>query len=489
VTSKVTRYLMGAPPRRNDPGADLGFDVKYGLTQGLTADLTYNTDFAQVEADEQQVNLTRYSLFFPEKRDFFLENQGLFNFGSALNQNGNAGDTPVLFYSRRIGLDQGTEIPVEGGARVTGRAGRYSVGLLNIQSGDLDRIGVPSTNFAVARVRRDILRKSAIGMIATSRSSISGGSASSAGGSGQTYGVDGMFAFFNDLVINTMWARTQTPGRQGEDTSYRMRLDHNGDRYGVQLERMAVGANFNPEVGFVKRGDYEKDHVQLRFSPRPTRIKSVRKFSYVAGWETFARPTGELETREIEADFQAEFQSSDKLQVTYKANYELLTEPFEIANDVTIPSAGYSIHNLRTQVNLGQQRALATNAALDIGSFYGGKRLQLSTWGGRVKLTPRLALEPGLSFNKVTLPWGNFTTNLVTTRATYTVTPMMFVSTLVQYNSSNNTLSTNARLRWEYLPGSEFFVVYNEGRDMDALGRPGLQGRTFVIKLNRLLRF
>ena len=121
------------------------------------------------------MNLTRYSLFFPEKRDFFLENQGLFNFGSALNFNGTAGDTPIMFYSRRIGLDQGIEIPVEGGGRLTGRVGRYSVGMLNIQSGSADRVGAPSTNFAVARVRRDILRKSAIGAIATRRSSISGG--------------------------------------------------------------------------------------------------------------------------------------------------------------------------------------------------------------------------------------------------------------------------------------------------------------------------
>ncbi len=158
VTSNLTSDMTVNPQRRNDPGAAYGFDVKYGLTQGLTADLTYNTDFAQVEADEQQVNLTRYSLFFPEKRDFFLENQGLFNFGSALNFNGSAGDTPILFYSRRIGLDQGTEIPVDGGARVTGRAGRYSLGFLDIQSSSLDRVGVP-VGHRRHRKRRDVRRR------------------------------------------------------------------------------------------------------------------------------------------------------------------------------------------------------------------------------------------------------------------------------------------------------------------------------------------
>jgi len=326
--------------------------------------------------------------------------------------------------------------------------------------------------------------ESAIGGIATSRSSISGGS-----GSGQTYGVDGMIAFFNDLSINTMCARTETPGRRGEDASYRLRLDHNGDRYGVQLERMLVGANFNPEVGFVKRADYLKHHVQLRFSTRPARIRSVRKCSYVAGWETFENAAGQLETREVEAQFDAEFQSSDKLQVTYKGNYELLPEPFEISSGVTIPQAGYNINNLRAQINLGQQRMISGTVSADVGSFYGGDRTQLGYSFGRVKVNPHLAVEPSLSINRVRLPYGDFTASLVTARATYTVTPMMFVSTLVQYNSSNNTLSTNARLRWEYLPGSEFFIVYNEGRDMQASGRPGLQGRTFVIKINRLLRF
>ena len=485
VTSNVTSDMTSNPQRRNDPGAAYGFDVKYGLTQGLTADVTYNTDFAQVEADEQQVNLTRFSQFFPEKRDFFLENQGLFNFGSALNWNGSAGDAPIMFYSRRIGLDQGTEIPVDGGARVTGRAGRYSVGLLDIQSSSLDRLGVPSTNFAVARVRRDILRRSAIGAIATRRSSISGGS-----GSGQTYGVDGTFAFFTNLSFNTMWARTETPSRRGEDTSYRARLDFNGDRYGLNVERMGVGANFNPEVGFVKRVDYTKSHVQARFSPRPTRIKSIRKFTYQANWEIFENAAGQLETREMQAEFQAEFQSSDKIQVQYTHGYELLPESFRISRGVTIPGGGYDLRNLHAQINLGQQRAVSGTLFADVGPFYGGDRTQFGYSFGRVKLNPHLALEPGLAINRVTLPYGDFTSSLVSSRLTYTITPMMFVSSLVQYNSSNHTLSTNARLRWEYRPGSEFFVVYNEGRDTQAPGRSSeLQGRVFVIKVNRLLRF
>ena len=485
ATSNLTSDMTTSPQRRNDPGADVGIDVKYGLAQGLTADLTYNTDFAQVEADEQQINLTRFSLFFPEKRDFFLENQGLFNFGGANNSSGFASDTPTMFYSRRIGLEQGSEIPVEGGGRLTGRSGRYTIGLLDIQTSAVDRLGVPTTNFAVARVKRDILRKSAIGAIATRRSSISGG-----GGSGETYGVDGLFAFYSDLLINTHWARTQTPGRRGEDTSWRARLDLNDDRYGLQLEQMAIGKNFNPEVGFVKRNDYSKTHLQARFSPRPARIKSVRKFSYSFGWEEFVNSAKELETREWLYNFQVEFQSSDRLVVHYTDTYELLPEEFRIARGVTIPVGGYDVRELQLRLSFGQQRDVSGTAFLTTGPFYGGDRTEFGYSSGRVKLNSHLSLEPGVSMNRVKLPYGSFTTRLATSRLTYTITPMLFLSSLIQYNSSNHTFSTNARLRWEYRPGSEFFVVYNEGRDTQppTSRASGLQGRSIIIKVNRLLR-
>ena len=207
--------------------------MKYGVTQNLTADFTLNTDFAQVEADEQQINLTRFSLFFPEKREFFLENRDTFTFGGV---SGGGGDAPVLFYSRRIGLDAGRPVPIDGGGRLTGRIGRYSVGALNIQTDDLpDVVRAPRTSRWCA-LRRDILRESTIGAMATRRSVGQGGT-----GPNTAYGVDGAFNFFNDLAVNTYWARTETDGVRGGDTSYRAQLNFPGDRYGVQLERLRVG--------------------------------------------------------------------------------------------------------------------------------------------------------------------------------------------------------------------------------------------------------
>jgi hypothetical protein len=470
--------------RSGDPdafGKDVGVDLKYGVTRGLTADFTLNTDFAQVEADEQQVNLTRFSLFFPEKRDFFLENQGIFNFGGAGNY---GGDTPNLFYSRRIGLDRGREIPIDGGARLTGRAGPYTLGFIDIQTRDVDAHGVPATNFAVARVRRDILRRSAIGAIATRRSHVSGGT-----GSGETVGVDGAFAFFDDLTMQTYWAKTFTPGLDGGDTSYRTQFNYNGDRYGLAMQRLSVGEHFNPEMGYVRRSAFAKNQATARFSPRPTRIPAVRKFTYQAGWQYFDDSSGRLESRELKGEFKSEFENSDELEMTYAETYERLARPFEIAAGVTVAAGSYDNTLLRTAFKFGEHRPVSGTAFVERGELWGGDLTTIGFNTGMVKVNAHLSFEPGLSVNRAALPYGDFTTALITSRTTYAITPQMFVSSLMQYNSSSNSLATNARLRWEYAPGSELFVVYNEGRDTSTSGLPELQNRAIVVKVNRLLRF
>jgi hypothetical protein len=485
VASNVTTDLAAGPTVHNAVGKSIGFDVKYTFTPNLTGDVTYNTDFAQVEADEQQINLTRFSLFFPEKREFFLENQGLFNFagggGNFATQNS---DTPTLFYSRRIGLDAGREVPIDVGGRLSGRVGRYSVGLLNIQSGDVDRLGIPAANLGVARIKRDVLRRSSLGAILTRRSATSSGI-----GSAETYGVDGVFSFYQNLNINTYWARTQTPGVRGGDTSYRTQLSYTGDRYGVQLERLTVGDNFTPRLGFVRRDDFLKSGALFRFTPRPrNRFTSVRKFGYQVSVNHFQNGAGQLETRQRDGEFSVEFQSGDRVQISYQDGYELLTAPFTIARGVTIPTGGYSIRTFAGELRLGQQRAASGALAVETGPFYGGTRTTFSYSSARVKFNQHLAFDPGLSVDRVTLPHGTFTARLASSRATYTVTPLMFVSALLQYNSGNRSLATNVRLRWEYQPGSELFVVYSDSRDTHLGGLPALQNRALIIKVNRLFR-
>ena len=483
----LTSDLAASPRVSNDPSADLGVDLKYGVTQNLTADFTYNTDFAQVEADEQQVNLTRFSLFFPEKREFFLENQGIFQFGGAGGGGGpmaGLSETPVLFYSRRIGFNRGREIPIQAGGRLTGRVGPFSVGLLNIRTGDESVSQTPSTNFSVLRLKRDILRRSSIGLIATHRSN-----ALSGPGSNASYGLDGNFAFFTNLSVATYWARTDTTGRSGDETSYRLQVDYGGDRYGAQAEHLVVGDAFNPETGFLRRDDMRRSFAQLRFSPRPARLEAVRKFSWTGSFAYIEDLAGNLETRETDGEFGIEFQNSDRMAVSYTEIYEFLDQPFPIARDVTIPAGGYAFWNTRASYTLGQQRTISGNLTAERGAFYGGERTSLTYTRGRAEITPRVSVEPSLSLNWVDLPAGSFTTRLLGSRVTYTVTPLMFFSALVQYNAAGSLVGTNARLRWEYRPGSELFVVYNEERD--TLGRrlPDLRNRTVVVKVNRLFRF
>jgi hypothetical protein len=482
VVSNVTTDRLAVPRVSNDLDGDFGLDVKYGVTQNLTADFTYNTDFAQVEADEQQINLTRFSLFFPEKREFFLENLGLYGFGGV--SPGASGDTPILFYSRRIGLNRNRIVPIDVGGRLTGRLGRYSIGLLDIRTGDEPASLARATNFSVVRVKRDIWRRSSIGVLYTGRAIAQLGE-----GRNVVYGADGTFAFFDNLAINTYWAQTKTDGVSGDDISYRAQLDYAGDRYGVQAERLVVGDNFNPEVGFVRRDDMRKTFGAFRFSPRPMNIPSIRKFSWVGSMVYIENGSGRLETREAAGEFGIEFQSSDRFGVAFIDTFEFLPRPFPITPDITIPVGDYDFEGMRVGYTFGQQRPVSGSVTVEHGTFYDGRRTAIGVSRGRLNVTPQFSVEPSYSVNWVDLPEGAFTTQLLGSRVTYTMTPQMFTSALVQFNSANHVVSANVRLRWEYQPGSEFFVVYNEERDTFGPRFPELANRSLIVKINRLFRF
>ena len=490
--SDVTTDLARAPDERTAAGGDVGFDVKYGVTQGLTADFTYNTDFAQVEVDEQQVNLTRFSLFFPEKREFFLEGQGIFDFGGGFTSDSTAfyfgggqfsGTAPIMFFSRRIGLQDGRTVPIRAGGRLTGKAGPYSIGVLNVQS---EQAGaVAATNFSVARVKRDILRRSAVGALYTGRSVSLDGS-----GANQVFGVDGLFSFHDNLNITSYLAQTRAPGVSRDDAmSYQGKLDYRGDRWGLLAERLAVGADFRPEVGFVRRHDFRRNFVEGRFSPRPLSIRSIRKFLFQGSVDYTTDGRGLLETRVRQGLFGIEFENGDMFFAGATDNYELLKHAFLMTPDITIPAGDYRFSNTRVVYALGQQRVVSGGLSFDHGGFFGGERTGVGYTFGRVYLSSQLNVEPSVSFNWLTLPQGDFKTDLVSVRTTYTLTPRMFVAALVQYNSTLDSLGTNLRFRWEYQPGSEIFVVYTDERDtLDPRG-PFLQNRAFVVKATRLLRF
>ena len=474
-----------------------GVDLKYGVTQNLTADFTLNTDFAQVEVDEQQVNLTRFSLFFPEKREFFLEGRGIFDFarGSfrtarSLRQGSvrGGGDAPTLFYSRRIGLQGGQAVPIIGGGRLTGKVGAFDVGALNIQTGDETVSGAKDTNFTVLRVKRDLLRRSSIGGIVTNRSLSLAGD-----GSNQTYGADATFSFFDSVNLLGYYAKTSTTAVAGRDASYQARFDYGADRYGLEVDHLLVEDNFRPELGFLRRRNFRRTSASGRFSPRPRSIESVRQFVLEASHDYFVTAdTGLLETRQHQVAFQTELENSDQFGVRLSDSYELLQQPFSPSgSDVTIPVGGYGFTDVRLTYALGPQRLLNGRVEVATGGYFDGDITSVDLSRGRVDLLPQLAVEPSVSFNWIDLPGGSFRTDLLRARVNYTFSPRMFFSGLLQYNSANRTLGTNLRLRWEYSPGSELFVVYTEEQETDPL-RPdrydGLRDRGFVVKITRLFR-
>ena len=259
--------------------------------------------------DEQQVNLTRFNLFFPEKREFFLEGRGIFDFArgggpstrdSALRQIGggsrrsafSGGNAPTLFYSRRIGLEEKTVVPIVVGGRITGKVGAFDIGALNIQTGDEATSGAVPTNFTVVRLKRDILRRSSVGALFTNRSvSVAGD------GANRVFGADATFAFHDNVSLLGYVARTRTPGRDGKDLSYQGQFTYAGDRYGLTAEHLLVEDNFLPEVGFVRRENFRRSYATARFSPRPRSIAAIRQFRLEASFDyVLTADTGSVET-------------------------------------------------------------------------------------------------------------------------------------------------------------------------------------------------
>jgi len=472
VISRVASDRIASPPISNDADGDVGFDVKYGVTQGLTADFTYNTDFAQVEDDQQQINLTRFGLFFPEKREFFLEGQGIFNFG------GGGGDVPILFFSRRIGLSNNRVVPIRAGGRLTGKVDRFSIGLLDIQTGASEQADARPVNFAVARLRRDIFEKSSIGAIVTSRHE--GGAISAA------YGLDTNLAF-GVTTVNAYYAESSSPGSGERDASYYAAFDYNSDRYGVKAEHLVVGDDFEPDAGFLRRENFRKHSASLRFSPRPAGSSVLRKVYYEAGLSYYTDNDGRLESRSATARVAADLVNDDQISANYSRDYELLVLPFPIQDGAAVPPGRYSFQNLRLAYTRAASSRVSGTVSADAGSFYGGSRYQLS-YTGRVSLTPRLGLEPRAEVNWIQLP-ASFTTRLFSVRSLFAFSPRSTLGALVQYNSSSDSVSSNVRFQWEYQPGSSLFVVYSEGRTTETPELfPRLQNRAFVIKLTRLFR-
>jgi len=498
-TSGLRTDRLVTPSVYEDWTADAGLDVKYAITQNLTADFTVNTDFAQVEVDEQQVNLTRFALTFPEKRDFFLESRGIFNFatggvGFGGPGGGGGGDTPTMFYSRTMGLQrvgQSTvRVPILAGARLTGKVGAFDVGALTIQTREDDAVAADPTNFAVLRLRRDVLARSSVGILFQNRSN----SVVAGEGSNQAWGVDGTFGITTDLSFITYYARSHTPNATGKEDSYRAQVSYGADLLGGSVDYLAVGDAFNPEVGLVRRSGFEVVSGDARFSPRPAGIPWIRQLIFgVDGSYLTEQNTGFVESMGYGGSFQIDLDRGDSFSASASHSHENLTSQARISGAL-FPAGRYFWDDYQVSYRFGPQRPYQGNFSVRWGGFYTGTRRAVGLSQGRIEVTPQLSMEPSLEFNWIDLPQqttsGQFNQHVARLRTTYTLTPRAYVSALVQYASGSNTVSGNFRLRWEWAPGSELFLVYTEDRDTDPVTDrwSELSTRGLVLKVTRLFR-
>lgn len=459
---------------------DIGLDARYGVTAGLNLDVTLNTDFAQVEVDEQQVNLTRFGLFFPEKRDFFLENSNLFTMGTGSAFTSTAVQTD-LFFSRRIGLsDTGQPIPIRGGGRLAGKSGRNNIAVLDIQTDEA--FGKPGDNFFVSRYSRDVFRRSRVGALFINKESMGGSDRYN-----RTMGVDANLALSRNLQINSYLAKTATPGKDGNDMAFYGRIAYRDPKWNLWLNYLDVQENFNAEAGFVQRTGIRTTKAYFSPTPRPKRgnIKLMEPM-YVLTYTT--DQDNRLVGRMHHLMHGTTLRDDSFINVIYQRELDVLTLPFKIRSDVTIPIGAYSMDEWVFSYNTSPGKRLYTRLSFSPNEFYGGTKRTSSASGG-FRATSQLSAELQYSRNDVDMPWGEFLVNLTTLRVDYTFSPRMTIRSLTQYNSATHEVSNNIRYNFIHRPGSDLYVVYNELRQT---GLPAdifaQKDRQLVLKVNYLVQ-
>jgi hypothetical protein len=456
-----------------DTSAEAGGELKWSVTPSLALDVTVNTDFAQVEVDEQQINLDRFNLFYPEKRPFFLENAGFFTMGTP-------GEVD-LFFSRRIGIGPAGEVvPILGGARLSGKLAGLNVGLVDMQTRSIS--GIPAGNFAAARVSRELPNRSRVGALFVNRSGTSDDAPP--GDSNQTYGLDARWGIGRYGAIEGYAAKTTTPGRSGTDHAWNLQARYDSPAWDLALLFTEVGEDFNPEVGFLARSGYRKPEGRVMYRHRPQDLLGLLELRPHVSYRGFFKPDGFQESGLLHVDNHLEWKSGWELHTGVNFVHEGVLEAFEIYPGVSVSPGSYDNAEVQLVGITNQGAPLSLEARLNAGGFFGGSRVgTTAALRGRVGESLNAYLD--YSRNDVSLPEGRFVTQLAKLRLSYSFTPRLYLQALVQYNDVTSNWSTNLRLGWLQTANTGLFVVYNENRDPDR-GGVGLRDRSFTIKYSRM---
>ncbi len=478
---KVLPYVLGVGTREGVEGAstendsDVGLDVKYSLTPSLTLDGTINTDFAQVEVDELQINLDRFNLFFPEKRPFFLENAGYFTVGVP--------QEVELFYSRRIGLGPDGEIvPIDWGLRMSGKAREhYNVGLLYMQTDEVEGVA-PGNQFGMVRVNRDLPNRSGIGGTLINRQ----GSGSLAGDEDYnwTYGLDGRWGIGQNGLIDGFVAQTQTPGLEGDDYSFRLGGSYDSEKWSLAAGYTEVADNFNPEVGYLTRQGYRKPDGFLMRRIRPEDLWGLLELRPHVSYRGYWNYDGFQETGFLHLDNHWVWRNGYEVHTGIDFTREGLVDPFEIDEGVIIAPGTYDNTEVMVVFLTNQGAPVAFSTRVIAGGFFDGDRLSISP-ALRFRIGDTFNAELGWRYNDIELETGAFETNLGLLRLSYSFTQKIFVQALLQYNDRADLWATNLRFGWLTRASAGLYLVYNEIRDIQGAGT-GIPGRSLTLKYSHL---
>lgn len=474
-TAQVIPYALGSAQRDYEAAdafgytGEVGGDLKIGITSSLTLDVTYNTDFAQVEVDEQQVNLTRFPLFFPEKRPFFLENAGTFSVGTP--------QAVELFFSRRIGIGPGgTPIPISGGGRLTGKVAGLTVGALHIRTDEVADVQ-PENAYTVARLSREFGERSRLGGVYAGRVAVDSG-----GNWNRAYGLDGRLGIGNQFTVDAYAAMTETPGRRGHDQTYSVRAAYESRTWESSLRTIEVGEDFNPEAGFLDRRAYRYYEARVMRRVRLPSVPWLRELRPHVNWQSYFDFHGFQETGRVHIDSHVEFANGAFFSPAMNLTREGLKEPFEIAPGIVVPQGTYDNFELAWRYNTNEGAPISLNGTLDWGGFLSGRRR-----GFGATLTARhgasLSSSLRVTYDHLELAEGSFDVTLAAWRLGYFFTPRIFLQSLVQYSDRWDAWSSNLRFGWLTTAGTGLFLVFNEAHGTGA--REGPLSRAFIVKFTR----
>ncbi|MGB2764266.1 MAG: DUF5916 domain-containing protein [Candidatus Aminicenantaceae bacterium] len=481
---------------------DIGLDAKVALTANLALDLTLNTDFAQVEADQEQVNLTRFSLYYPEKREFFLEGAELFSFGGTGRGSWHGGGSDMdLYYSRRLGLVDGHEARILGGAKMVGKIGKYQVGIMNILTDDVaiqeedETTNVNSTNFTVVRFRRDILQRGTIGIMFLNKEELHSSYFN------RSLGFDGYLPLSLYFTISGYLAATFGPeetddgqiiNMSKQNLAGKLNLGYNSDLWQASASYQDVGAHFNPEIGFIRRTDFRLSSASIEYSPRPKESSVIRQFSYQLEGSYRSDHDNRMLDSAIEASFSIELQNSSRFSINIQRESEFIDYDWEVREGFLIPKGTHTGYMYSIGAESDKSRTIASGIDIDYGSYYTGHQMRFSL-NSTITRIRRLRMEVDYNHNYVDLPEGSFHTNTLGLRMIYFFSTELYLKAYVQwnddkyYNAGKEKIVGDILLRWIYSPACNLYLVYNDGRLIGPENNE-IINRTLMVKVTYFWR-